>query len=516
MTFTGMLGSYQEQRTAIEAASLAAAKDLSAIVIDDPNFGLIGLSDSSPTGTATTAGDGFYTSVTGVNTLFGTIRLDMIIADYLQDPVMSQLAQTDYANALIAQKNLVTALQTASAPYGTGTDKNGVILNPTQDALAAYISNSVHLTPGQSCNLVTGSLHLTLDYVDGGGTRTNIPQPQSVAALQNNNEQLQGFYADNQNIYYTSQNSGQKSNFTFASLGANTTLVDNRKLVTTHTDLPFSTPSVVQVDADEQFSNDRGLTQTMHGVAAAQCGTVTDQRPHPGAFTITFVNGPVPEFTQFADLINSAQVQTDPSDLLQSPPNGDYPQTPIAATTLVAAPGDDTSHPGFENVLSVSTYDWLKHGGTMVNVQSLIQSFQTPFTFIGTGPQQQRIHLTAGGGVQMDCIPWGQTNLCVSHNQYRAISGAGLVSSNGSKYDLQLTDYCHIRGRTNGGKHAGEPLDIPGTSVSNPNPSLVLTNVLNENGTWPYDAFLNGGGGAVRPSYNNEGIAADFTVRLHQ
>ncbi|HEY9784259.1 MAG TPA: pilus assembly protein TadG-related protein, partial [Candidatus Obscuribacterales bacterium] len=44
LAYTRMLGGNQEQRTAIEAAALAAAKDLSRIVIEDPNFGWIGLS----------------------------------------------------------------------------------------------------------------------------------------------------------------------------------------------------------------------------------------------------------------------------------------------------------------------------------------------------------------------------------------------------------------------------------------------------------------------------------------
>jgi hypothetical protein len=108
LKFTGFVGSYHEQRSAIEAAALAAAKDLSAIAILDPNFGWIGLSDSSPVGTATAARDGFYTPVTGINTLFGTIRLDLIISDYLEDPLMNQLAVNDYNNALMPMETFST------------------------------------------------------------------------------------------------------------------------------------------------------------------------------------------------------------------------------------------------------------------------------------------------------------------------------------------------------------------------------------------------------------------------
>jgi len=39
-----------EQRAAIDVASLAAAKDLSKIVVEDPYFGFIALSDYAPSG----------------------------------------------------------------------------------------------------------------------------------------------------------------------------------------------------------------------------------------------------------------------------------------------------------------------------------------------------------------------------------------------------------------------------------------------------------------------------------
>ncbi|HIN65038.1 MAG TPA: hypothetical protein EYM95_10390, partial [Candidatus Obscuribacterales bacterium] len=38
LSYTRLVGSSQEQRTAVEAAALAAAKDVSRIVINDPNF----------------------------------------------------------------------------------------------------------------------------------------------------------------------------------------------------------------------------------------------------------------------------------------------------------------------------------------------------------------------------------------------------------------------------------------------------------------------------------------------
>src|SRR5579884_2964016 len=75
LQYTRFLGAHMEQRTAIEAAALAAARDLSRIVIEDQYYGFVGLSDRAPTGKATKAGDNWFMPVTGINTLLGTVRL---------------------------------------------------------------------------------------------------------------------------------------------------------------------------------------------------------------------------------------------------------------------------------------------------------------------------------------------------------------------------------------------------------------------------------------------------------
>ncbi len=61
LSFVRTVGGHQEQETAIEAASLAAAKSLSKVVIDDPTVGLVGLSNSPPAYKNTMAQDNYYT-----------------------------------------------------------------------------------------------------------------------------------------------------------------------------------------------------------------------------------------------------------------------------------------------------------------------------------------------------------------------------------------------------------------------------------------------------------------------
>ena len=263
LAFTGFIGSYHEQKSALEAAALAASKDMSSIVIEDPNFGFIGLSDSSPVGTNTRAGDNSFTPVIGINTLFATIKLDMLIAHCMQDPVMKAMCKIDYNNALLAQANLNTALQAAAVGGGTGKDCNGNIINPTDDAVAAYNANKVHLLIGQQSSLKPGSFKISMGYIPGLHSRT--PVPKSVTTV-SSTQMYQGFYEPDQVI--VDPDSGCE--FVFAAMTTNATLVDPRKFKASIPGLPYSTPSVVQVEADEQ-SSDSNASEVVHATAAASC-----------------------------------------------------------------------------------------------------------------------------------------------------------------------------------------------------------------------------------------------------
>src|SRR5579885_854838 len=86
VSYVRFTGTRLEQRTAIESAAIAAAKDLSRICINTPECGWVSLSDYAPNGSATQAPDGFDLPVRSINTLIGTARLDLIIAHQLNAP----------------------------------------------------------------------------------------------------------------------------------------------------------------------------------------------------------------------------------------------------------------------------------------------------------------------------------------------------------------------------------------------------------------------------------------------
>ncbi|MBX9696122.1 MAG: hypothetical protein K2Z81_27285, partial [Cyanobacteria bacterium] len=147
--YVRLFGSSAEHKTAIEAAALAAARDLSKIVVETDEFGFVGLSDSAPVGTSTSAGDNYYTQVHSINSLIGTARLDLVIADatHVNVPEWRTLAQQDLDNAVqIWNTKLKPALNAAIAPSGQGVDRDGHTITPYISAEDAYKNNQIRMT----------------------------------------------------------------------------------------------------------------------------------------------------------------------------------------------------------------------------------------------------------------------------------------------------------------------------------------------------------------------------------
>src|SRR6185369_16412002 len=108
----GLLNLYR-QRTqgVVDAAALVAASDLSRIVINDPNFGFVSLSNYAASGKATLADDGEPLPVFGINTLIGTLRQNTIVAHELGSDAMMNAVDLDSEYAQLTIKELNAAMQ---------------------------------------------------------------------------------------------------------------------------------------------------------------------------------------------------------------------------------------------------------------------------------------------------------------------------------------------------------------------------------------------------------------------
>ncbi|MBX9694092.1 MAG: hypothetical protein K2Z81_17040, partial [Cyanobacteria bacterium] len=258
-----IFGSTSEQKTAIEAAALAAARDMSKIVIDDPDYGFVGLSDSAPTGTATTAGDNYYTSVFSINTLIGTARLDYLIAS--QTPLSDAsaewklLAKQDLDKAKLSAGKLITKLKNAIKPGGSGTDRNGATVKPYESAEAAYKSNQVRMTG--SSDYVSNSLKLELGIAKDLVTNISVPAPAGVDTTLDNNNTTGGFYK----AYVNMPLGGL--DFVLAAVGDAIRIVNPNRWMATDPSLPYQFPTIVRAEAQHKLHTTNNGSPVLAAVA---------------------------------------------------------------------------------------------------------------------------------------------------------------------------------------------------------------------------------------------------------
>lgn len=464
--YVRILGSHSEQRTAIESAALAAAKDLSRIVVEDPNFGFISLSDSAPVGTSTTAGDRYYLPVHGINTLLGTIRLDLIVADQLNDPIMKEFIERDYDNAMLAKDRLVNVLEGAcsggASPGAEPKDKDGVVVDPYESAVQAYKTNVIRQT-GNS-KFVEGSLKLTLGALDGGApTNIPLPKPESLSGV-SGSQRIGNVYRSYVNTPY-----GDK-NFVFAGIGEGSTIVDNNKFKKTLAGLPYFIPSIVRAEGDQMISATDGSHEhkgMQHAAACAQPFNNYDPKPAPGVLSVSFPDGRPPEIASLGSMWTEPQflAPSTSTDIL-TPLGGDYPGGGgmLTPNSWTAGGGGAAGSTPITIIWSSSFYDWLRRGGTKVDINSLKGTIGTPFlTSIPASKGQSNLYgFNPDGTVRMGQIAIQPVPfMAVGENQFLGISRGALISSEPIKYDIIFRDQVNRRGRIAGGRHGGEPMDNP-------------------------------------------------------
>lgn len=501
-SFVRIMGTSGEQQTAIEAAAAAAARDLSRIVIETPECGFVSLSDFAPVGSYTQAADGYALPVKSINTLIGTARVDMIIADKLGQQVMIDLSKQDLENALKAKDALVAALKGALTATGSGFDKDGNEVRPYQSAEDAYSRNKIRMSGGSS--YVANSLKLELGCLEGGAaTGTPLPNPQSKASVAAN-QRVGDYYKSYVNIPYLD------TDFMFGGIGSSIKIVDKKAWRATLTGVPYQFPTIVRAEATQNIKDLHSSSgYDTQAVACAQPATVHDPLPAPGALSISFPDGRVPEIQSPRDCYTNANLaapEEDPMDLLTSK-NGDYPLDGGSHMQNKPWPLDESNsmHPSAD-VWKVGLHDWFRRAGTKanidscVNMQNQVLDMPSPSTVTWLAP------ISVGGPyMNLGKIPGGIIHIfrfnpdgtvyyrsrpltpyplyCASHEQMYGESMVAIrnsavgtqtivINNKGNNppddtvvltkvWDAYIRDEVRNPGRIKGGKHAGEPLNKP-------------------------------------------------------
>lgn len=514
--FVRLTGTQFEQKTAIEAAALAAAREMSNLVITNNDFGYVGLSDSAPVGAGTQAGDSYYTQVHGLNTLVGTTLLDYIIGDELGVDELKDLALVDWGRVKVAGNQLQAELQRCTNAGQTAVDKDGNAVNPYKAAEDAYRSNQVRMT-GKS-NYKPGSMKLNLGTVDG--MMTNIKTPTGWGNGFNAGATKGGFY-----MAYKPVNFGGQT-WVFAGVGDSMRLIDPKKFQNAASGVPWQVKTIVRAEAVQQLTDD-GIVANTKSVACALPASVFDPKPAPGALVVSFPDG-APDgpcgMRKVFDLYSSCLADGDDDSDVYMAKNGDYP---VDATSTIVPdpnwpiPGD----PGKQaaNANKIAVYDWIKRAGTKADVASVVNMHSVPFN----AASPAMVTWPPGGAAGAKPIPNGvahiyrfnpngtvnyQSKGCqpapfyiVSDQQmlvesFEAISqgtnstlqvkpidlGPPIMDSDGevnltTKFDLYIRDYARRPGSLKGGLHSGEPMDDPLVSYKKEAPKVAVR--LTKDGT---------------------------------
>lgn len=494
MAYMRIVGSSSEQKTAIEAAALAAAREVSKIVINTPEFGYVGLSDSAPNGTNTTATDTFYTPVHSINTLIGTARLDSIIADQLGVPEFQELALADLASAKTRAAELVAVIDAAILPGGTAVDKDGNSITPYIAAETAYNQNQIRMTG--SSNYVAGSMILQLGAIEGGSaTNIAIPKPAGTDGTLTSANTVAGYYKSYTNLPFNGQD------YVFAGIGGAMKLIDPKSWRPDISTLPYCHRTVIRAEAVQEMHG-QNRTDTLRAVACAQPASIYDPKPAPGALTVSFPDG-MPNGTNQLTIpydlygVNFSD-PNDQSDLYRADA-GDYPTDAGSNISFDPAwPIASDSAQLASNSIKIAVYDWLKRAGTKADVSSVLGMHNTPFDPQGPDvPWASLGNIPAGivhiyrfdtdGIVSYQSLPVKpQPWYVIGHDQtfiecfdaYTnsavpfTLTGVALPSSTFSwpytaigeitfepSYDVFVRIYGRRPGTMSGGKHAGEPMD---------------------------------------------------------
>jgi hypothetical protein len=190
--YNQLMGGHKQVQSAIDAAALAAAVDISKVVVDTP-LGRVALVDDAPAVASSAPSNNAVGSplksdahpIQGINTIMGTLRLDAVIANKLGNNSMAFLIGQDIARAQEAAATLNAAISSACNGTGSVYDKFGnkiniFVANDTNgqgDVQQAYNANKSTLIGNSNAQ---GIVTLELGYVSASvSSYTSVPLPSS-------------------------------------------------------------------------------------------------------------------------------------------------------------------------------------------------------------------------------------------------------------------------------------------------------------------------------------------------
>jgi len=417
---------------AADAAALAAANELSRIVVEDPHFGPVALSDYPAIGEATLAADGQPLPVLGINTMVATARLDLLIARDCETPALIDEAVKESMYTKEAAARLTAVLKNSVQTNNPNVrDLDGQRVAPRLKA-AAIVDKSLGDSNKAKLQLMLGTAEAT--------TATPLPNPASLAlvppkdVVAGNYRAFVNMPVDNQDFYFVGE-------------GKQSRLVNVATFAPAEKDRPASIV-LVSLQTPEPVGVFPGLKQNLSASAAAAPWTNADVTP-PGILVFsTMVDQPLLDMT-LKHLIDRSSGQ---GAVMQSQ-GGDYRRDPRA--TLVQC-----RHATANQYLSQALIDWLRSAHLRPRIDSTIALLnaaidpKSQFTIYSFPPKGQPISFS----------PLHDPFSCQTLSENQTEFTSDDLFGGPSKYRLTCQNQIANLGNLNGGLHAGQLL--PGDPVN--------------------------------------------------
>lgn len=393
-------GLHKEAQNAIDASSLAAAKEMTSIVVDGP-MGRMALAEDPE-------GDSKW-PVYGVNTVMATLRVDAIIARELNNKTLAYLVQNDLTQTNQALSVLTQRIKSSAAGGTSAYDRNGKQVNIRQKAYDAYIASNKAMAGTTNA---PENFTITLGTISAASgqakTNTPIPNPESLDTVSFNatnsySKGSQKYYLGNVDISVPGMpvSAGGSSTVRFAPVGNQPALLEQGLFSQlSGSDVPIA----VQVSCDQPvkaIADPKVETSktAVHTTSYAQAGNraVLQQ---PGVLEMAFpagiptnpvsVSGGTVDFSSVKSIMNSStsdvlngQLQSTKSGWTDS---GKWYQVkggpnPGGGTLEQAAfkgiKGLDQGDPSL--ALNCCVYDWLRSCTNLPNIQKVLDVLDSKF-----------------------------------------------------------------------------------------------------------------------------------------
>lgn len=432
--------------SATEAAALAAAQQMSRIVIDDPYFGYIGLSDQAPAGSALIASDGEPLPVICINTVISSARTHLIIADTLEDEYMHNLALEECAQARRAANLLQSALQESLSSNSKREfrDWQGNPIAPYAAAKKAYRANIFDVKESNAPETV--DLTLTLGWDNGCGSTLSRPPAGEKYAFCSHSSLADGKYKPSTNYSYAGQD------FYFAAVGSQTSLVSPSQ---------FSKPDSVHLASIVRATTvsklgliaRQELSTTVKNNAFAQPASTYCYHP-AGSLVLDMPDGNISGFDTLSDIIAVHSETIAPVNVM-SPVNGDFPGSQSTLTSLSAVGKIEKLK--MRELIVLGIFDWLRTAQDRIDIASLVKVCrETSLNDSAVGERYIRFDLGANGVVNVARTAESPFASTAIHEGQLFCFAPGSLKSKGGMCTTTFVDQVHNLGSAYGGRHAGQ------------------------------------------------------------